>query len=61
MKKHSDMIHVSFCDFGDETILTSSQLKILPLKFRQLPKMAMQAKLYGKFVIKKETIFFEGD
>uniref|UniRef100_A0A1A9UVJ1 HTH OST-type domain-containing protein n=1 Tax=Glossina austeni TaxID=7395 RepID=A0A1A9UVJ1_GLOAU len=47
VKKHSDMIHVSFCDFGDETILTSSQLKILPLKFRQLPKMAIQAKLYG--------------
>lgn len=44
------MMHVSFCDFGDIATLDSSQLKTLPLKFRQLPKMAVQAKLYGKFL-----------
>uniref|UniRef100_A0A1I8Q3T5 HTH OST-type domain-containing protein n=1 Tax=Stomoxys calcitrans TaxID=35570 RepID=A0A1I8Q3T5_STOCA len=47
VKKYGDMIHVRFCDFGDSATLDSSQLKILPLKFRQLPKMAVPAKLYG--------------
>ncbi|XP_073844364.1 tudor domain-containing protein 7 tapas isoform X3 [Musca autumnalis] len=47
VKKYGDMIHVRFCDFGDSATVDSSQLKILPLKFRQLPKMAIQAKLYG--------------
>ncbi|KAI8119984.1 Tudor domain-containing protein 7 [Lucilia cuprina] len=47
VKKYGDMMHVSFCDFGDIATLDSSQLKTLPLKFRQLPKMAIQAKLYG--------------
>ena len=50
VKKYGDMIHVSFCDFGDIATVDSSQLKTLPLKFRQLPKMAVQAKLYGKFL-----------
>lgn len=49
VKKIGDMIHVSFCDFGDIAIVQSSQLKTLPLKLRQLPKMAIQAKLHGKF------------
>ncbi|XP_075170049.1 tudor domain-containing protein 7 tapas [Haematobia irritans] len=47
VKKYGDMIHVRFCDFGDTATVDSSQLKILPLKFRHLPKMAIQAKLYG--------------
>ncbi|XP_073811788.1 tudor domain-containing protein 7-like [Musca autumnalis] len=45
--QYGDMLHVRFCDFGDSATVDSSQLKILPLKFRQLPKMAIQAKLYG--------------
>lgn len=49
IKKCGDMIHVRFCDFGDSATVDSSHLKILPLKFRQLPKMAIQARLYGKF------------
>ena len=44
-----EMIHVSFCDFGDIAILRSDQLKMLPAKFRKLPIMAIQAKLHGKF------------
>uniref|UniRef100_T1PG85 Tudor domain protein n=1 Tax=Musca domestica TaxID=7370 RepID=T1PG85_MUSDO len=47
IKKCGDMIHVRFCDFGDSATVDSSHLKILPLKFRQLPKMAIQARLYG--------------
>lgn len=50
VKKYGDIMHVSYCDFGDIATLDSSQLKTLPLKFRQLPKMAIQAKLYGKFL-----------
>ncbi|CAD7012547.1 unnamed protein product [Ceratitis capitata] len=44
---NGDMIHVCFCDFGDIAILRSDQLKILPAKYRQLPKMSIQAKLHG--------------
>ncbi|XP_055857184.1 tudor domain-containing protein 7 [Episyrphus balteatus] len=47
VNKYQDMIHVSFCDFGDVDILRCDQLKTLPAKFRQLPKQAIQAKLYG--------------
>ncbi|XP_067627465.1 uncharacterized protein tapas [Eurosta solidaginis] len=44
---NGDMIHVCFCDFGDIAVLRSDQLKILPAKYRQLPKMSIQAKLHG--------------
>ena len=41
------VIHVCYCDFGDGTVLISKKLKILPFKFRALPRQAWKAKLHG--------------
>ena len=39
---------VNFCDYGDILMLSSGQLKLLPAHFRELPKLAISAKLFGK-------------
>lgn len=36
------------CDFGDMFIVDAANLRMLPEKFRQLPQMAIRARLCGK-------------
>lgn len=40
---------VLLCDLGEVSVLSNDNLKTLPAKFRELPKQAIKAKLYGNF------------
>ncbi|XP_017025169.1 tudor domain-containing protein 7B isoform X2 [Drosophila kikkawai] len=46
-KIYDEIIHVSFVDVGDDGVVACDQLKTLPPEFRELPKMALPAQLYG--------------
>ena len=41
------LIHVYLVDFGDFKILSNDKLRLLPQKFRELPKQALKGKLFG--------------
>lgn len=43
------MFLISYCDYGDIVVVNSDRLKVLPAQFRQLPALAIKAKLFGNF------------
>lgn len=45
----STMFLICYCDYGDIVMVNSDRLKMLPAKFRTLPRLAISAKLYGKY------------
>lgn len=42
------MFLICYCDYGDIVVINSDRLKVLPASFRQLPALAISARLSGK-------------
>lgn len=47
----ASMFLISYCDYGDIVVVNSDRLKVLPKQFRQIPALAIKAKLFGTFVV----------
>lgn len=45
----NSMFLICYCDYGDIVLIQSDRLKVLPALFRQLPALAISARLSGTF------------
>lgn len=51
VKKHlGNMFTVLLCDFGEVTTLANTHFRVLPAEYRQMPRLALCASLYGKWM-----------
>jgi hypothetical protein len=54
----ADFIHCFCFDSGNFKTLSLDKIRTLPNQFRQMPKLAMKAKLYGKIYLKSFNSIF---